>query len=177
MLIDNNKQIKDYKKLNSSASQIEKEHGRNSGQKKTAVNGNNTLLFMVSYMLLIGIIVVFGILYINKYVEMNKLNLQMSQVEKEIQTLKAERQKLKLRISQYKSLDRIERIAKNELGMVNADEVTYISMNQADNSSTPIENRQSFSPLDKILKLRKLGYKISTWFKGLSQVEAGTLDK
>ncbi|SDC35247.1 cell division protein FtsL [Candidatus Frackibacter sp. WG12] len=136
---------------------------------------NRTFIYMISYALLIGIIAIFGILYINKYVEMSKINSRITQVQNRIENLKTNKRKAKLKIAQHKSLDRIERIAKNDLGMVEPDKVNFISMQKVDGVNKKSNEMNELKT--RFNKLNELGYKISTWFKGLTQVEAGTLDK
>ncbi|WP_078809022.1 septum formation initiator family protein [Selenihalanaerobacter shriftii] len=176
IVVDKKKEVKDYKRLNSTARKdrnTKKKRVRKQRSNKQK-NNSNTLLFMSGYALIILIIVIFGILYINKYVEMNKINLQMNQVQSKIKDLEEEKQKLKLNLSQYKSLDRIENIAKVELGMVEPKQVKYISMNSK--NGTSLKQNQDLHLNDRLVEISKLGEKVSTWLQGFSQVEAGTLN-
>ena len=167
-------EVKDYKKFNSTASS--QQNTRNKKREPSQNNkSNKTSLYMIGYALIIGIIVIFGILYINKYVEMNKMNLEISQIQKEIHVLEDKKQELQLRISQHKSLDRIEKIAKTDLGMVKPKKINYVSMNKKGNDFA--KNNNSSNIKSENIKFSKLGHKISSWFKVFGQVEAGTLDK
>nr|WP_275589255.1 septum formation initiator family protein [Sporohalobacter salinus] len=124
--------------------------------------------------LIILITAVFGILYINKYVEMNKISLKINRVEKEIETLNAKKQKLKLKISQHKSLRRVEKVAKTQLGMVEPKDIRYIAMNQQETHD--IKNKLPVDSKTKKFKLGKLSHRVISWLQGLTEVEAGTLE-
>ncbi|ADL12279.1 septum formation initiator family protein [Acetohalobium arabaticum] len=167
------KKTKDYKKINSTASNKEKQQR----QQKSSNNNksDSILIYMIIGILITLITVIFSILYINKYVELSKINLKINQVEKEIETLTAKKQKLKLKISQNKSLSRVEKVAKNELGMIKAEDIEYIAMGQQEMSN--IKNKPSVDSTVNRFRLSRLSRKVISWLQGLTEVEAGTLEE
>lgn len=167
------KKTKDYKKINSTASNKEKQQRQQKNRKNN--KSNNVLIYMIIGILITLITVIFSILYINKYVELSKINLKINQVEKEIETLNAKKQKLKLRISQHKSLSRVEKVAKTQLGMIKAEDIKYIAMDQQQTSD--IKNKPSVDSTVNRFRLSRLGRRVISWLQGLTQVEAGTLEE
>lgn len=168
------KKTKDYKQINSTANG-EKKQRRQQKKQRNDNQSSNILIYMIIGMLIILITTMFGILYINKYVKLNKINSKINQVKQEIETLSAKKQKMKLQISQYKSLGRVEKVAKTQLEMIEPEDIKYITMNQQE--TTDSKNKPIVDSTTKKFKLSKLSQRVTTWLQELTKVEAGTLEE
>jgi len=150
---------------------------RNAQHKVRQKQDNNTFKLMFFYSFLLFLVGVVFIIYINQYVQVSRLNFQVERLEEQRDELKTEKAYLQLEISSLKSLQRIEEIAKNELGMAEPKDINYIVM------AEPKENKSKDINLaknrDKETKPAKKGIKdrIFAWFNNISQVQAGTLDE
>ncbi|MCK8823680.1 cell division protein FtsL [Fuchsiella alkaliacetigena] len=174
IVVDRENKIKDYKHVTSTAKDYQ-----NSAQqvkKSTLLNRKKSVLYMFVYALLIGIIVVFGILYINKYVKINQTATEINKLQREVEVLEEKKRTMQLEISSSKSLKRIEKVAKEELGMVEPKQVNYLSLNDKKASTQKIAKEEKGAS-EGIIDFRYLGKRISTWFKGLTQLRAGTLEE
>ncbi|AZR73043.1 hypothetical protein BBF96_06305 [Anoxybacter fermentans] len=117
---------------------------------------------------LFGLIV---ILYIHQYVQISRTNYQIETLKRELAQLKAENEKIRLEIAQNKSLKKIEEKARERFGMVDPENVYYITLK----SETTGESRSSqLDSKEKDVILFVQG--VADWFKNLTSVEAGTLD-
>ncbi|TDX53021.1 cell division protein FtsL [Orenia marismortui] len=137
---------------------------------------NATFKLMLLYGFLIFLIGILVILYINQYVQISRMNFEVEKLEEKRDKLKTEQAHLQLDISELKSLSRIEKIAKNKLGMIEPNKVKYIVSSkplQKDKLETSKhkENSRNKTNFDKSIKDRLL-----VWFSTMSKVQAGTLE-
>ena len=168
IVVDRKRELKDYKQANSTANDK-----LNNKKLKTSQRKNN-IAYMLAYALLIGVMVIFGILYINKYVELNQTATEINQLQREIEILQDRKRNLQLQVSQSKSLERIETLAKEELGMVEPEQVKYLRFNQksiATQLDSELDEQQK-----SIIDFNSWADRISAWLQNLTQLRAGTLD-
>jgi cell division protein FtsL len=92
------------------------------------------LAIMVCGALLIAILFSVGLSYTFIKASKARLHLELSQLQQSNQGIFMENEKLKLEIAKLKSLDRIEKIASVQMGMIKNPEVEYLAV-QLDNSS------------------------------------------
>lgn len=132
-------------------------------------------MFFYSFLLfLIGVVF---IIYINQYVQVSRLNFQVEKLEEQRDKLKTEKAYLQLEISSLKSLRRIEKIAKDDLGMAEPDEINYIIVEEPqDKKNKDINLAENKDKEIKIVKKKGIKDRIFAWFNNISQVQAGTLD-
>ena len=132
-------------------------------------------MFFYSFLLfLIGVVF---IIYINQYVQVSRLNFQVEKLEEQRDKLKTEKAYLQLEISSLKSLRRIEKIAKDDLGMAEPDEINYIIVEEPqDKKNKDINLAENKDKEIKTVKKKGIKDRIFAWFNNISQVQAGTLD-
>ncbi|MCK8817328.1 septum formation initiator family protein [Natroniella sulfidigena] len=130
-----------------------------------------TLKYMLIGGLIIFSIVLFWIVYINQYVQISRKNLRIETLQEERQSLKRDKLYLQLQISRLQSLNRIEEVAKDELNMVKPQEVNYLAL-EGDKEQEDFE-QDEFQSESQSLNFRE---RLTTLIKGLTQVEAGSLD-
>ena len=102
-----------------------------SNQSKNNSNNNSpnrvtNLKAMLVIVFIIFIIVLFFIIYINQYVKLSRKNIMVEKLEDKKRKLESKKEHLQLKIAELKSLDRVERIAKEELNMKQPDNINYI---------------------------------------------------
>ena len=68
-------------------------------------------------------------LQVYQYVQLSRKNIELEELKEERNSLKTDTAYLRLEISRLMSLERIERIARKELGMERPEEVNYITIN------------------------------------------------
>jgi cell division protein FtsL len=85
-----------------------------------------------------GILVFGGILlYLAYHIHVVKMGYEMSQMQKEKKTLERLHTELQIEISSLSSLDRIEHIAVNQLGMVPGSSTGKIRVTELDSNNKP----------------------------------------
>ncbi|MGM0471331.1 MAG: septum formation initiator family protein [Bacillota bacterium] len=173
IVVDNNK-VKDYKQVHSTANKFNSKHQNENKGDNT--RSNNIILWMLIGALIIVIIGAFLILYINRYVKMNKLNIKINQAQENIEELQTQKQKLKLKVSQYKSLGRIEKIAKKDLEMKEPNRVKYLSMTTDKSEHSTTKQETESTTKNNLKQINRLGRSVVVWLKSFTKVEAGTLE-
>jgi len=149
----------------------------NSEHKVRQKKDNNTFKLMFFYSFLLFLIGVVFIIYINQYVQVSRLNFQVEKLEEQRDKLKTEKAYLQLEISSLKSLRRIEKIAKDDLGMAEPDEINYIIVEEPqDKKNKDINLAENKDKEIKTVKKKGIKDRIFAWFNNISQVQAGTLD-
>ncbi|MBZ4654716.1 MAG: Septum formation initiator [Peptococcaceae bacterium] len=86
---------------------------------------------------LIGIMFFTGLSYTYLKARIAHLNWQISQGKKEIAAMQVQNEKLELEIARLKSLDRIEKVATTQMGMIKNPGVEYLAIKATTNTSVP----------------------------------------
>jgi len=76
--------------------------------------------------------------YIGQFVRMAHLNYRLSQLEEEFNNIQREIDQLNLKLAREMSVARIERIAKNELNMVEPEKVEFVLLKNSANEEEDI---------------------------------------
>jgi cell division protein FtsL len=151
---------------------------RNTQHKVRQKQDNDTFKLMFFYSFLLFLVGIVFIIYINQYVQISRLNFQIEKLKEQRDELKTKKAYLQLEISSLKSLERIEEIAKNELGMAEPAEINYIVMAEPeDNKSQDINLAKNTGKEIDATKKKSIKDRIFAWFNNISQVQAGTLDE
>lgn len=156
-------------------------YNRSSSQSnKDSTNKITNLKTMLVIIFMISIIALFFILYINQYVQLSRKSFMVEKLEDKKRKLESEKEHLQLKIAKLKSLERVERIAKEELNMEQPDNINYIVINSTNNSETKKnENQKKVAQAKTIDKKNGLSFdleaKVEQWVKDLTTVQAGTL--
>lgn len=94
--------------------------------------------FRLIHLALIAVIIYVAVVFNNQRMHMNDLADERAQTEGEILQLEAEIDNLKYEMENSGSLEFVERIARDELGMVRPREIIYVDINKPQN--TLLEN-------------------------------------
>lgn len=86
--------------------------------------------FRLIHLALIIVIVYVAVVFNNQRILMNDLKAERAETEAEIQDVKAEIERLKYELEDSDSLEFVERVARDELGMVRPREIIYIDVNK-----------------------------------------------
>ncbi|MCK8827134.1 septum formation initiator family protein [Natroniella acetigena] len=132
-----------------------------------------TFKYMVVGGIIISLIVLFLVLYINQYVQISRKNLRVETLEEERQQVKRDKLYLQLQISRLQSLARIEEVAKDEFNMVEPNEIHYLVLEE--DTLKEDYDQDEFQSETEDSKFN-FGERLVIWLKGLTQVEAGSLD-
>ncbi|WP_027339309.1 FtsB family cell division protein [Halonatronum saccharophilum] len=148
---------------------------RNPIKKGNSKSKNNSFKYVLLYAITIFMMSFLVIIYINQYVRLSRGNYRLERLETQRSQLKNQNIHLELNISQLKSLDRVEEIAKNDLGMIKPDSITYIVLEEESKGDVNEVAKANESLLeekeDKSIKAR-----VSNFFNSLTEVQAGSLD-
>ncbi|GAB6137106.1 cell division protein FtsL [Halanaerobaculum tunisiense] len=127
---------------------------------------------VIGFILIVGIIVFLILIHINQYVQLSRKNVQLEQLKEKKNQLKSEKAHLQLKISNLMSLDRIEKRAKQELGMKEPQQIQYVKVasSQDDNLESVTEESQ-----DKSQAKPGITEQIMAWFHSVTNVQADTL--
>lgn len=85
--------------------------------------------FSIIYIIFLLLVSISIILFISQTLKINQANYELLELERRLESIQAENQKLTLNLAQKTSLSQIERIAKNELNMVEAKNREYLVYN------------------------------------------------
>ncbi|MGM0410672.1 MAG: cell division protein FtsL, partial [Bacillota bacterium] len=99
---------------------------------KKQENKNKKIMFKL-YLFCIIVIAIMLSFYIVQSVTINHLSYKVNQLENELETLERKNQNLELESAKNLSLSNIEKIAKNELGMVESNNSEYVVLNDKSN--------------------------------------------
>ena len=165
------KKIRDY---NSSRYSKSKKKSANSRTKIT----NSKKMWITIF--IIFIIVLFFIMYINQYVQISRKSFMVEKLQDKKRKLQSKKEHLQLKIAELKSLDRVERIAKEELNMEQPDNINYIVINSNESETKLVNKDKSKKTGDKVKEEKeKLAYNLEDmmfeWINELTTVQAGTL--
>ncbi|HHY36556.1 MAG TPA: hypothetical protein GX518_02575 [Firmicutes bacterium] len=83
---------------------------------------------MAVYGIVLALVVLTALLYLSQYALLAHLNLQISSMKGRIETLEREKRDLERQAAYLASLERIERVAREELGMIPCQEVRYLAV-------------------------------------------------
>ncbi len=108
------------------------------------------------------------ILYLYQSIQYAELSYQLQISKMELEELRKENQHLDLERARLATIERIERIAQNELGMHHPYQVEYVLLDD-ENRETRVQVVET-KRLDAMLK----GL-VFNWLENISRVEAGTL--
>lgn len=148
------------------------------GDSNNKITNFKTMLVII---FIICIIVLFFIMYINQYVQLSRKSFMVEKLEDKKRDLESKKEHLQLKIARLKSLDRVERIAKQELNMEEPDNINYIvidlneehkSKSEKDKKKITQQQEETKEELSFNLEAR-----VQDWFKDLTTVQAGTLKK
>lgn len=110
----------------------------------------------------IVLIFIIGMSFVAQHVWINFLGFQISELKNEIVDMETNNEKLKLKIANISSLDKVENMAVNQLGMIYPDDksVHYIFSVEAQEGNEDTATRQlaglATSPLETVDKERNL---------------------
>ncbi|WP_408955838.1 FtsB family cell division protein [Natroniella sp. ANB-PHB2] len=134
---------------------------------------NHTFKYMIIGGLITSLIVLFLVLYINQYVQISRKNLRLEALEEEKQQVKRDELYLQIQISRLQSLARIEEVAKDEFNMVEPGEINYLMLEEDNVKKNYVQDEFQSETNDSKFNFRE---KLAIWIRGLTQVEAGSLD-
>jgi len=89
----------------------------------------NALIIFASFLILVILATSIVILYISNNIVLTELGYKLIKLENNKITLEEENKRLELTIETLSALDRIEKIACNQLGMIRPKEVKFITLN------------------------------------------------
>ncbi|MCJ7656257.1 MAG: cell division protein FtsL [Candidatus Atribacteria bacterium] len=89
----------------------------------------NALIVFGSFLILVILITSIVIFYISNNIVLTELGYKLIKLENNKITLEEENKKLELTVETLSALDRIEKIAFNQLGMIRPKEVKFIALN------------------------------------------------
>ncbi|ERT56690.1 cell division protein FtsB [Peptoniphilus koenoeneniae] len=90
-------------------------------------------------MLILVLVILYGTYSVsNSLITRNRIKQQMSENDKKIKTLKDDISKIKEEIENSDSLEFIEKVAREEYGMVKPREVIYVDKEKENNMEDPI---------------------------------------
>ncbi|WP_156801228.1 cell division protein FtsL [Halobacteroides halobius] len=136
----------------------------------------NRLKSIILVVFMIAIIVLLILIHVNQYVKLARRNFKIESLKEKINQLKSEKAHLQLKISRLISLDRIERIAKQELNMKEPENVNYIVLNQTKDDKNMKLSSQKSQKEDNQKPNRGIKEKVLAWFNKLTNVQADTLE-
>ncbi len=110
-------------------------------QRKVRIKKRPSPLFVVILGIsLISMMFLTGLSYTYLKARIAHLNWQINQGKKDIAAMQVQNEKLKLEIARLKSLDRIEKLATAQMGMIKDPGVEYLAMKAA---SSPVQASQT----------------------------------
>ena len=89
----------------------------------------NALIVFGSFLIIVILITSVVIFYISNNIVLTELGYKLIKLENEKIALEEENKKLELTVETLSALDRIEKIAYNQLGMIRPKEVKFIALN------------------------------------------------
>ena len=89
----------------------------------------NALIVFGSFLILVILVTSIVIFYISNNIVLTELGYKLIKLENEKIALEEENKKLELTVETLSALDRIEKIACNQLGMIRPKEVKFIALN------------------------------------------------
>ncbi|PKK90536.1 MAG: cell division protein FtsL [Candidatus Wallbacteria bacterium HGW-Wallbacteria-1] len=90
---------------------------------------DNKLVFLaLSYLLMVMVILFLLFLHVRQNEQMARINLEISKVEKENILLKREINDLTIKTATLSALDRVEKIAREKLGMIAPENSVYVDL-------------------------------------------------
>ncbi len=123
---------------------------------------------MLACVLIVVLAVVLFVFYLNHNMYFFQLNYQLQDIREEISALQREKRQLELERSQLASLERIENIARKELGLVKAERVEYVYV-------SPESLLAEGTGDEERALARRLGESFGSLVEGFSRAEAGVL--
>ncbi|GAB6100365.1 hypothetical protein JCM16358_22440 [Halanaerocella petrolearia] len=124
---------------------------------------------------IIVLIVILILIHINQYVQLSRKNLKVEKLKEKRNRLKSENAHLQLKISNLMSLERIEEVAKEELGMKEPDQVHYVVLdNEQKKSSQQASSKEKKQANNR--SQQNITDKIMAWIDNLANVQADTLE-
>ncbi|MFO7819239.1 MAG: cell division protein FtsL [Halanaerobacter sp.] len=159
--------------------------GKYSQSNKSADNDSDdkitNLKTMLVIIFIISIIILFFIMYISQYVQLSRKSLMVEKLEDKKRRLESKKEHLQLEIARLKSLNRVERIAKQELNMEEPDNINYIVIDSSEeHKNKQGKDNQKITQQQEETKDKlsfNLEEQVKDWFKDLTTVQAGTLKK
>ena len=91
----------------------------------------NAIMVIGSFLILVILITSIVIFYISTNIVLTELGYKLIKLENNKITLEEENKNLELTVETLSALDRIEKIAYNQLGMIRPKEVKFIALNPA----------------------------------------------
>jgi len=89
----------------------------------------NALIVFGSFLIIVILVTSIVIFYISDNIVLTELGYKLIKLENEKIALEEENKKLELTVETLSALDRIEKIAYNQLGMIRPKEVKFIALN------------------------------------------------
>ncbi|MGB6371745.1 MAG: cell division protein FtsL [Atribacterota bacterium] len=89
----------------------------------------NALIVFGSFLILVILVTSIVIFYISNNIVLTELGYKLIKLENDKIALEEENEKLELTVETLSALDRIEKIAYNQLGMIRPKEVKFIALN------------------------------------------------
>lgn len=159
------------------------QHSRSKRQSNNnSANKITNFKTMLVIIFIIFVIVLFFIMYINQYVQLSRKSFMVEKLEDKKRKLESKKEHLQLKIAKLKSLERVERIAKQDLNMEQPDEINYIVINSKEGNKDKKQNSETqMGERKENNKETKLSFnleeRVERWVKDLTTVQAGTLKK
>ncbi|SFL28386.1 septum formation initiator family protein [Halanaerobium salsuginis] len=76
--------------------------------------------FTICFVFMLALVTISSLFYISQILKINQSNYQILQLEKNLEKIQSENEKLEVQLAAKTSLSKIEKIAKNKLNMVEA---------------------------------------------------------
>ena len=119
--------------------------------KKVKKDSSSKISFFNVFLGIMAIVMAGSIVF--SYLSLNELNLKVQKAQKELDSLESQEEVMNVNINKKTSLDNIENIAVNKLGMVKVENyrVRYINLVNKDNVEILEEEKGDSSILDGIV--------------------------
>lgn len=109
---------------------------------------------MAVYGLVLALAVLIALLYLSQYALLAHLNLQINSMKGRIETLERENRDLERQAAHLASLERIERVAREELGMLPCQQVRYLAVADSPSpANTPESHTQELKGDETVPRL------------------------
>lgn len=115
-------------------------YGKNSNRSKNRENNNKkkndiSIITVVFYTFFVFMIMILTASYIGQFVQIAHLNYELSDLDNYLKEVKTENDALSLALAKERSIVKVENIARNELGMVDAEDVQVLVLNSSEKNT------------------------------------------
>ncbi len=146
---------------------------------KKAVNTKQQQKTQMGYLMIVLLAFVIGIVIAARYTQLSVAGYGLNKINKELTLLQKENQQLSVELNHLKSLERIEEIATTKLGMVPPQRVQFVTMTAAvDQDATQVKQTAMIGNHNATILQANQDQSIigalTVLFRGNAQAEAGT---